>query len=1024
MMKMEKKYKNIATKRFALFVISLVAFICTQTVAQEFVKSGPDQSILIVNSFHPGYSWADDLLKGELRSLKADYPDCIFLIEYMDYMRFPGDSSQQMIKESLELKLKTFQPDVIIVNDNPAFDFVLKCRDELFPDKPVVFAGYNGFESIADTLPDYITGVAEQLHVRQSVGMILDLHPALKEITILSSDFIDVKGVKSNLEKELKVFDGRVKIQWHDYESFSEVVECSCNSASECAILVGSFSSVERGVFYSQDDVVAFLAEVSNVPVYSLYHTKSQRGVIGLGMISGEQHGKTAGQLALQILGGVPVADLSPVVDLPWHPKFDAEQFLRWGISRNSLPDEAVVLNFGSTFYAEYKKWIWLVVGVTLLQSIFIVIMVFRRIYERLKRDLALSRTSFNSIMDSSPFISIIVTDVAGKITLFNSGSEKMLGYTQDDVKGLNILDCLCPEDVLERFKNELREKQGIEAHERELMEYVSKEKDKDIDTVYICKDGGSCYVDITVSPINDNRGNTHGYLVVATDLTAVRTVRRQLEESRQFLRSVIDAIPVRVFWKDLNSVYMGCNRVFAADARLDSTDMIIGRSDSEMHWGALAESYVKDDSAVMSSRISKIDFEEFFVTMSGSIITIRTSKIPLFGLNDEVIGVLGMYEDITDYKRMQEIVEKRIVSLTRYVDDPDAVEFEKLFNVDEIQRIQDEFSDSTNVSSVIVNPDGEFITKSSNLCSLCKLVMNLKTENCDHCFRLTSGLIEAGTDKPMFRRCEGSGLSMAVSPVFVGGIHVASWIMGQVRIELKDDNELKIIAEKSGVDPQLYIKAYNDVFCMTEEKFESVANSAHTLCSQLSIFAAQNIQQAKYIAMEKMRMAEIRRYLAAMQQIPDAVIILDENHIIRYVNPAFSRMNGYSLEEVVGQHPIMLHDIEGNSKTFEELKTTVDSGKVWRGSILHRRKDGTIYTGQGSVSTVFDMSGKVVNFVAYMRDITQELIREEELNHRQKMGAVGQLASGVAHDFNNILQAILGFCELLTIRFDPESVD
>lgn len=389
-----------------------------------------------------------------------------------------------------------------------------------------------------------------------------------------------------------------------------------------------------------------------------------------------------------------------------------------------------------------------------------------------------------------------------------------------------------------------------------------------------------------------------------------------------------------------------------------------------------------------------------------------------------EEVGFLMFAADLSERYRMQELVEKRVVAFTRYMDDPDELEFAKLFNIDEIQRIQDEFSESTRVSSVIVGINGDFITRSSRMSTLCKLVMNIGPDHCADCYKLTLGLVGTSTDGPVFRRCDGSGLSMAVSPIVARGVHIASWVLGQVRIEDKSVDDLVHTASAASVDPAAYCDAYDKVPCMTQERFESVAQTAHTLCTQLSLFATQNLQQARLIKKEKERVEELRRFDAIVKQIPDGVIVIGPDQKIQYANPAFSRITGYSLEEAIGMSSMALSSDRNSRDVLEGIVSTVSQGKVWSGRLINKRKDGTIYTEESVISPFFDENGKIVSAVATMRDISDELAREEQMHHRQKMAAVGQLAGGVAHDFNNILQAILGFSEMLMRKLESGSVE
>ncbi len=121
---------------------------------------------------------------------------------------------------------------------------------------------------------------------------------------------------------------------------------------------------------------------------------------------------------------------------------------------------------------------------------------------------------------------------------------------------------------------------------------------------------------------------------------------------SEQLLQIVIDSIPHRVFWKDRNCVYLGCNRSFARDAGLDAPSLIVGKNDFDLAWKATAALYVADDRLVMESNTAKVDIEEPMTFTDGRTIWLRTSKVPLRDASGAVFGVLGTYEDITEQRQ------------------------------------------------------------------------------------------------------------------------------------------------------------------------------------------------------------------------------------------------------------------------------------------------------------------------------------------------------------------------------------
>ena len=135
-----------------------------------------------------------------------------------------------------------------------------------------------------------------------------------------------------------------------------------------------------------------------------------------------------------------------------------------------------------------------------------------------------------------------------------------------------------------------------------------------------------------------------------------VEEKRRQadetLRESQQLIEGIINAIPVRVFWKDKNLVYLGCNAAFARDAGFADPKDIIAKDDYQMGWSDQAELYRNDDRQVIENGVTKYLIEEPQTTPEGNTITLLTSKLPLRNSKGEISGVLGTYIDITERKR------------------------------------------------------------------------------------------------------------------------------------------------------------------------------------------------------------------------------------------------------------------------------------------------------------------------------------------------------------------------------------
>jgi len=168
-------------------------------------------------------------------------------------------------------------------------------------------------------------------------------------------------------------------------------------------------------------------------------------------------------------------------------------------------------------------------------------------------------------------------------------------------------------------------------------------------------------------------------------------------------------------------------------------------------------------------------------------------------------------------------------------------------------------------------------------------------------------------------------------------------------------------------------------------------------------------------------RRAEEERALlaAAVQQAGEMIVITGADGKIRYVNPAFEGITGYTREEGIGSSVRILRGEGDDLKVWKEMIERTTGGRSWRGQMRRRRKDGRIYVSRGTVSPVRDASGNIVNYVGVEQDISQEEELERALHQAQKMEAIGTLAGGVAHDFNNLLTGILGYANLI-VRVAP----
>ncbi|GEM_PF-951480 len=155
------------------------------------------------------------------------------------------------------------------------------------------------------------------------------------------------------------------------------------------------------------------------------------------------------------------------------------------------------------------------------------------------------------------------------------------------------------------------------------------------------------------------------------------------------------------------------------------------------------------------------------------------------------------------------------------------------------------------------------------------------------------------------------------------------------------------------------------------------------------------------------------RRLYIAVEQAAESIVITDTEGLIQYVNPAFEKITGYNRQEVIGHRMDILKSDTTNDTAYEDMWEALKREEIWTHRMTNKRKDGTLYEEEMTVSPVRDPQGEIVNYVSVGRDVTQEVILEEQLRQAKKLEAVGRLAAGISHDFNNILTGIIGYADL-----------
>ena len=349
---------------------------------------------------------------------------------------------------------------------------------------------------------------------------------------------------------------------------------------------------------------------------------------------------------------------------------------------------------------------------------------------------------------------------------------------------------------------------------------------------------------------------------------------------------------------------------------------------------------------------------------------------------------------------------------------------FSDIFNLDDIQRIQDLFADATGVASIITYPDGTPITRPSNFCRLCNEIIRKTDIGLTNCFKSDAEIGRPNLSGPVIQPCLSGGLWDAGASIIVGGNHIANWLIGQVKNEELDLKEMLQYAKKIGADENDFMHALEEVPVMSKMKFEKVADMLFAFANEISSKVYQNSQLVQSINERKLTEEKLNKeqYLMRnlMDNLPDHIYFKDrESHFIR-VNSTQAQMFGLSdPENLVGKTDFDFFSEEHAKQAYEDEQTIILSGQpvikeereTWTD-----RPDTWVYTTKVPLR---DDDGQVVGTFGISRDITDRKQAEEEIKRKNDLlqttnAEKDKFFSIIAHDLRSPLSAFVAATQIL----------
>ncbi len=256
------------------------------------------------------------------------------------------------------------------------------------------------------------------------------------------------------------------------------------------------------------------------------------------------------------------------------------------------------------------------------------------------------------AVLSSSPD-AITVSDLNGNIVDCNEAAVKLAGISsKESIIGKNSFE----------FISEKDRKRALENLKKTIEQGIIK------NTVYslLKIDGKEYQGELSASILKDSHGNPAGFVAVVRDITERIMAEDALRKNEEKLRVLLENLPQKIFFKDRNSVYISCNGNYARDLRI-SPDQIAGKTDYDFYPKQLAEKYRADDKRIMESGHIE-DIEEEY-TQDGQSVYVHTVKTPVKDENGKVVGILGIFRDITERKKAEELARASEERYRSYID-------------------------------------------------------------------------------------------------------------------------------------------------------------------------------------------------------------------------------------------------------------------------------------------------------------------------------------------------------------------
>ncbi len=502
---------------------------------------------------------------------------------------------------------------------------------------------------------------------------------------------------------------------------------------------------------------------------------------------------------------------------------------------------------------------------------------------------------------------------------------------------------------------------------------------------------------------------------------------KRQLIQDKSLFQSIINGIPDLIFYKKPNGDYIGCNKAFSN--YLDKTEtQIKGKDDHALFDTRLAEFFIKKDNQLIETG-EAVSNEEWVTYPSGKRVLLDTLKTPFYASDGSLLGIVGISRDITERKKTEDLLLKSesiyknvlssaldgfmIISMQGTI-----IDVNKAYA--ELSGYEKHELRGLNINHLDASQSRQFTLKQAQ-----QIIQN-RGERYTSCHKHKDGhLIEVEINITYWGE-EGGKFFIFIKDI-------TERIAAEKKL-LQSESKFRRIFETT---PTIAVQGYNkerkviywnkasealygyssqeamgrqlEELIIPEEMKENVINDVdhwletgvampaseltlkHASGSPVTVFSSHamitgtNDEIEMYcididLSAQKKAEDQANTLSQALEQSPISVVLTNTKGVIEYVNGTFSRITGYQLDEVKGQHTRILKSGKTRKSQYQALWSAITSGQAWQGELQNKKKNGEIFWEHAHIAPVMDTNGEIKHYLAVKQDITQHKKQEEQI--------------------------------------------